>query len=85
MTLNEKIDQLVEGILNEEEKRILEDFVDNYVGTTEEDYIPYKDYYEQHKLYLKPIWRKLKDKTIFGTLMNLLKPYINKGILSIIE
>lgn len=85
MTLKEKIDQLVEGILNEEEKRILDDFVDNYLGTTEEDYIPNKDYYEQHKLNLRPIWRKLKDKTVFGTLINLLKPHINKGILSLIE
>lgn len=83
MTLKEKIDQLVEGILNEEERRILEDFVDNYVGTNYEGYLPKKEYYDLHKESLKPIWRKLKDNKRFGSLINILSPHINKGIMSL--
>jgi hypothetical protein len=80
MTLNEKITQLLDGILNEEEKRVLDDFVDNYVGTNEEGYIPNKDYKEQNKDCLKPIWRKMKEANIFGPFVKLLRPHINQGL-----
>lgn len=83
MTLKDKIDQLVEGILNEEEKRNLDDFVDNYVGTNYEGYLPNNVYYDLNKVKLKPIWRKLKDNEKFGSLINILSPHINKGILNL--
>ena len=70
--------------LSTTEMKELEDFVDNYIGTTEESYIPNKDYYELHKIELKPIWRKRKEKSKFGTLINILRPHINSGVINLL-
>jgi hypothetical protein len=51
-----------------------------YVGTNEEGYIPNKDYKEQNKDCLKPIWRKMKEANIFGPFVKLLRPHINQGL-----
>ncbi len=80
MTLNEKITQLVDGILNEEEKRFLEDFVDNYVGTNEENYISTKDFHEQNKQNIMIVMRKMKEAHVWSAFYSLIYPHINKGI-----
>ena len=71
--------------LSTAEMKVLEDFVDNYIGTTEENYIPNKDYYELHIIELTPIWRKLKEKSKFGTLINILSPHINSGVINLLD
>lgn len=63
----------------------LDNFVDNYIGTNEEGYILNIDYYELHKKELVPIWRKLKEKGKFGTLINILRPHINSGVLNLLN
>ena len=86
MSLIEEINLLADiSGLTEQEKRELENFVDNYVGTAKEDYIPNKEYYELHKSAIKPIWRKLKDCSRFGTLINILRPHVNAGVLAILD
>jgi len=86
MSLIQEIKVLTEKAgLSESEKKELEDFVDNYIGTTNEGYIPNQDYYNLHRNQLKVIWRKFKECSIFGSLINVLRPHINKGILALLE
>ena len=66
--------------LDEAEKKILQDYVFNCIGTIEEEYLPNTEYYQLHEDELKPIIRKLKDNEVFGTLIKVLTPLIKKGL-----
>lgn len=89
MTLNQKINQLEEELgLSKELRKVLEDFVDNYIGTKEEGYQNNNEYREKNIEGIKPLFRKLKDRDKFAYFQSLLKPYSNKGadnLLSLVE
>ena len=70
--------------LSRNEKRELDEFVDNYIGKPEEEYISNKEYYESHKNLLKPVINKIKDKQRFTPFIEMLRPHINKGILDLL-
>jgi len=74
-----------EAGLTESEIKELEDFVDNYIGTNDEGYSPDKEYHETHKDKLKPIWRKLKESSKYGPLVNILTPYHKGGVLTLLD
>ena len=80
----EKIDKMAQSAnLTEEEKRVFEEFVDNYIGTIDEGYIPNEEYRRQHEEELQPIMRKLKDCGVFPELYSF-NPHMKKGLLNLL-
>ncbi len=89
MTLIQTINQLADEIgLSEELRKVMEDFVDNYIGTDQEGYQNNNEYRENNIESIKLIFRVLKDRGKFAYFQKILRPYANKGadnLLSIIE
>ena len=89
MTLIQTINQLADEIgLSEELRKVMEDFVDNYIGTDQEGYQNNNEYRENNIESIKLIFRVLKDRGKFASFQKILRPYANKGadnLLSIIE
>ena len=85
MSISEKVTQLLEGVLTQDELRLIEDFVDNYVGTSEEGYMQNNDYLAIHRDEIKRIWRKMKNAKVFGTFTSLVYPHCDKGILFLFD
>lgn len=89
MTLNQRINQLEEELgLSEELRNVLEDFVDNYIGTEQQGYQNNNEYIENNIDRIKPLFRELKNRCKFAYFQRLLKPYSNMGadnLLSLVE
>lgn len=70
--------------LNQEEKSILDDFVDNCIGNNEEGYLSNSEYLNTNKNKIVPIFRKMKEQGEFSCFVKLLNPFLNTTVANLL-